>query len=275
MTRRNRSHLWAFIAVVLVLRADATGWAEPETGELERAKALYRAAESRFSLGDFRAALELYSRAFAQKDLPGFLFNIGQCHFNLGEYQKALFFYDRYLSRQPKAGNRAIVEQLVERAKAELEAQRAREAAKAAASEAPPALQQPRAPSTPRGEPARPGDTRMRSILFWSGVALTGALVAAGATTGALVLDRRADYLDSSTPLERQRELASSGRQLRLATNVLFGLAGAAAVSTVLYRWLSRPAARSATTSASGTTRSASALRFAVGPGQVHLLGGF
>jgi tetratricopeptide (TPR) repeat protein len=219
----------------------------PAAGEerfLERAKALYIDAEKAFSLGQFDRALRLYKRAFALKDLPGFLFNIGQCHFNLGDYRRARFFYERYLARQPNPPNRDIVEKLIQRANAALEKQRESgqpERDGETVAEAP--EQQAAMERERQGRLAeqREATGSTRPILFWSGVGLASALALSGIVTGALVLDRKREYDDSNTPLQRQLDLADSGRKLRTATNVLFGVSAAVAVGSGLYYWLSRP----------------------------------
>jgi tetratricopeptide (TPR) repeat protein len=81
-------------------------------------------AERAFNLGKFDEALTAYETAYEQLPLPAFLFNIAQCYRNLGNHERAAFFYQRYLSLDPDAPNRAVVEELVEEQREAMEVAR-------------------------------------------------------------------------------------------------------------------------------------------------------
>src|SRR4051812_1471531 len=77
------------------------------------ARAHFDRAERAFNLGRFDEALTEYQAAYEALPLPAFVFNIAQCHRNLGNGDKAVFFYQRFLSLQPDAPNRPVVEELI------------------------------------------------------------------------------------------------------------------------------------------------------------------
>jgi tetratricopeptide (TPR) repeat protein len=83
----------------------------------KKARVLFKAAETDFSLGRFQEALEGYSMAYEAKPLPGLLFNIGQCHFELANYERAIFFYEQFLRGDVDAKKRALANKRLEEAK--------------------------------------------------------------------------------------------------------------------------------------------------------------
>ncbi len=81
---------------------DATSW-----------RALYRDGSRQYDLGDFRAALDSFKRAYLAHEEAGILFDIAECHRQLGENPDAVRAYQSYLRRKPDAANRADVEALI------------------------------------------------------------------------------------------------------------------------------------------------------------------
>jgi tetratricopeptide (TPR) repeat protein len=112
------------------------------------ARAHFERAEKAFNLGHFDEALAGYQDAYQALPLPAFVFNIAQCHRNLGNGEQAVFFYQRYLSLQPDAPNRPVVEELIADQTRLLDA---RKAAEAAAEPAPP----------PRADDERPAASEL------------------------------------------------------------------------------------------------------------------
>jgi tetratricopeptide (TPR) repeat protein len=90
-------------------------------------------AEKAFNLGRFDEALAGYQAAYEALPLPAFVFNIAQCHRNLGNDEQAVFFYQRFLSLQPDAPNRPVVEELIAEQTRHLDERKAAEAAQLAA----------------------------------------------------------------------------------------------------------------------------------------------
>ncbi len=90
-----------------------TARAQDDDPDLKRARKHFKRGEKLFALGRFAEALDAYEAAFEAKDLPDFLFNVGQCHRNLGNYDQAIFSYRKYLKLRPDAHNRKAVEKLI------------------------------------------------------------------------------------------------------------------------------------------------------------------
>jgi tetratricopeptide (TPR) repeat protein len=106
----------AISSLILIGALGASAKADDDADRAE-AKKLFERAEVHYAVGRFREALEEYSKAYEMTQLPGFLFNIGQCHKELGDDEKALFFYEGYLRAKPNAKNRRMVEDLILEAK--------------------------------------------------------------------------------------------------------------------------------------------------------------
>ena len=118
---------------------DSTGW-----------RALYREGSRSYDLGDFRAALDAFKRAYLAHEEPGILFDIAECHRQLGENADAVHAYQSYLRRKPNADNRAAVEALI----AKLEDAPARPTAPPVPSPPKPSVTPPPAPSPAETAPA-------------------------------------------------------------------------------------------------------------------------
>ncbi len=73
----------------------------------------YREGSRQFDVGDYRAALASFQRAYLVHDEAGILFDIGECHRLLGENTEAAHSYRSYLRKKPDAANRAAVEALI------------------------------------------------------------------------------------------------------------------------------------------------------------------
>jgi tetratricopeptide (TPR) repeat protein len=129
------------MALVLLCGMPATTSAAPRKGtpsakapakdpkKEKQARGEFEKAERAFNLGRFQEALTGYRAAYDSLPLPAFLFNIAQCYRNLGDGEQAIFFYQRYLSLEPDAPNRNVVEELVVEQRRQLEAKQAEAAA--------------------------------------------------------------------------------------------------------------------------------------------------
>lgn len=126
--------LWCVLAVPARAEEDVVGAGLDDATEV--AKREFAAGSAAYKIGHFDEALAAYERAYQAKPLPGLLFNIGQCHFNVGNYERAAFFYESYLRERPTASNRALVEDMLREAQAQLERQRSDEQAALAAQSA-------------------------------------------------------------------------------------------------------------------------------------------
>lgn len=205
--------------------------------EIVRAKALFQQAEVHFSVGEFARALELYKEAYKSKPLPGFLFNIGQCHRNLGQCDKAVFFYKQYLLRAGEPANKEEVARLIEICERAPRPPASVPATLPRSRPAPPASTPSRPVVRPEPPPPPPPATVRRGLRpawFWTGVALSAALLGTGVATGALALQKSSEYKERDTPIARREELRDAGQALSTAATVTVAAGAATAVGTIV-----------------------------------------
>jgi tetratricopeptide (TPR) repeat protein len=211
-----------------------------------RARLLFDRAETHFSLGEFKQALELYREAYRLKPLAGFLFNIGQCHRKLGRCDQAVFFFKQFLDKLPRAPNRALVEDLVRECEATLAAARKPRPPEPTPTPATSAVPPPQILVTPipgkRREPVRyavplppPARRGPHPAWFWTTAALSVGLLATGAVTGGLTLGQSNEYNDPLTSKARRLELKESGERLgTISTATLAAGGGTALIAAIL-----------------------------------------
>ena len=132
--------LFPALAFLLLLAAGAAGTAvaqpaapQSEAARKAEAKRLAEDATRKYNLGQFKEALDGYSKAYESFPAAPLLFNLGQCHRSLGNHERAVFFYEGYLREKPNAPNRDVVEELLVEERASLTKQREEEAARKAA----------------------------------------------------------------------------------------------------------------------------------------------
>jgi tetratricopeptide (TPR) repeat protein len=110
--------LLLLVVTVAIAHADAK----------DDARAHVATADTAFKLGHFDDALAEYEKAYELFPAPALLFNLGQCHRNLRHWERAVFFFEGYLRERPDAPNRAVTEDLIREAQAELDKQNASDA---------------------------------------------------------------------------------------------------------------------------------------------------
>jgi len=62
---------------------------------------LYETGVRAYSEGRYQHALAAFAAAYDVAQVPGLLFNIGQCHRQLGNHEAAVEYYERYLKEEP------------------------------------------------------------------------------------------------------------------------------------------------------------------------------
>jgi tetratricopeptide (TPR) repeat protein len=77
------------------------------------ARNFYLEGRRLYDVGEYRASLDSFKKAYLRYEDSSFLFNIGQCHRQLGQKQEALQAYRSYLRRTPEAENRPEVQRLI------------------------------------------------------------------------------------------------------------------------------------------------------------------
>ena len=103
------SRCWLVVTFALWL-AHGAAFADAAT---EQAKNAFKDGQLQYNLGHFEDAAKAFSRAYALKPMPAFLFNIGQCHRNLKNHERAVFFFEGYLRGNPDENTQKLVEDLL------------------------------------------------------------------------------------------------------------------------------------------------------------------
>jgi len=257
MISRSRMLRALLIAATLALAGATPTPALAENPAL--AKKLFKQAQKRFAARDYRRALALYQRALAAKALPGFHLNIGQCYRKLRNCSKAVEHYRLYLAQTTSAKHREDVEKLIEACDKELGKGTLPDPTPPAApvrevEEQPPLVRRPAL--RPEPEPAPPPTSRRRlgPAYFWTGVAVTAALLATGTVTGALALTKSSRFRDLSTPGFELRELKDTGETLKLTSTITFSVGAAAAVTTTILLFFTDFGAKETKVAAGPTT---------------------
>jgi len=220
--------LVALLAGLSLQAPDAAEAQTREAGDIDRAraKALYQRAERFFFIGEFGRALGLYTEAFKTKPLPGFLFNIGQCQRKLGRCKQAIFNFKQYLHHLPDAPNRSVVEQLIALCETRIASDRQARQRAAAVREGP--TGQPATTASPAPASTDGSSHRISPVWFWTTAGLAVALLATGAATGAVALNKSAEYKDPDTSKDRRREIRDGGVTMGTVSTVTL-IAGVAA----------------------------------------------
>jgi tetratricopeptide (TPR) repeat protein len=237
--------------------------------DMQAAKAHYSKATRLYEVGEYRQAIDEFKAAHLAKADPSFLYNIAQCHRQLGEFEPAVTLYKRFLGASPKAANRADVEKRVAEIEADLAAKKREAAAGMPAPTRPlnasavdlPAQSLPA--QSPVGREAGSALTPHSSGLVVEPVAVTVAVTAAGVAPpgraasglrylrwigvgvtlglvgGALAtgLSASSRYDDLKNTCGTTGAGCSNGavdgvKSRALLTNILWGVAGVAAVGT-------------------------------------------
>src|SRR5262245_42069698 len=97
------------IALIAALLVGASAFADNK----EIAREAYTEGTRQFEIGEYRAALDAFKRAYLNYEEPAFLFNIAQCHRMLGEKAEALRAYRNFLRKLPETDNRKEIEKII------------------------------------------------------------------------------------------------------------------------------------------------------------------
>jgi len=229
-------HLTLRRMAVLGTLCVAFSWAVPALGG--PVDKLIKKAEVRFRLADFKGALQLYQKAFSVKPDPELHFHIGQCHRYLKDYDRALFHYRRYLDEVKNPEKKEETEHLI----------RLSEEALAPASQKthtePVVIPARTGPARTPTDEAAPG--RTRSLLLWTGVGVTAALLLTGTITMSVSHGKSEEFKDLSTPKEDLQDLKDTGESLRTAGLVTFILGAVTGAATTVYFFFGKPAEQGA-----------------------------
>lgn len=211
-----------------------------------------KAAKQHFVSGRYEEAAAAYQKAHEARPMPIFLYNMGQCYRRggtLARLKKSLSLFERHQRVAPDSPSKQVVQEEIEQVKREISVKE-REAARQRSLP----TYKPTAPTKSPGKTDDGGDRAgSRRPLYkrwwlWTAVA---AVATAGAGLG-LGLAARADKKKAE---EQGQTLPTSdkhlwqttvtrGKREALAANILFGTAGALAVTSVVLFLLEKPVVR-------------------------------
>ncbi len=229
--RERLKGLWIFVDVWLIFY----GTLAYANDDMALAKKFFNMAEEHFSSGNYKVALEYYQMAYEAKPLVGFHFNIGQCYRNLSQYQKAIHHFRLYLKEGKNVENRDAAKKLIEICQNAMDAKEAERKKTESHPPEPPN-------NSPQSQPLMSHDVqqtvapkkrkRLNPIFFWTGVGVSSTLILTGIITGAIALNKSAEFNDPETPRGSLTELKDEGESSRTTANIAFGLGLAAATAT-------------------------------------------
>ncbi len=220
---------WALAALTLLCSLARPALALSE--EDERAKAHFLAGQSYYDQASYADALKEFNEAYRLSKKPALLYNIARCFEGLGQLGDAVSMLERYLTDEPDTSDRTSIEERIRNLK-----ERQKRAAEAAAPPPPAPPKVAEAPAPPPPPPPvsdhAPRHRRWTYIVGGAGIAILGGALGTG-------LASQLDYnsLHDDCPNKTCAGVANaqsridSGKQLSLATDVLWPV-GAAAVAT-------------------------------------------
>jgi tetratricopeptide (TPR) repeat protein len=220
--------------------------------QVEAAKRHNTAAKQHFLGGRYEEAAAEYQKAYDAKPMPIFLYNIGQCYRRVGTLERlkrALVFFERHQREAPDSPNKQVVDTEIEEVKREIAAkERATRVQQTFPTEVKP--RQESRDESGDGERNREMSTSERPLYkrwwLWTSV---GAVATLGAAVG-LGLAARSDYDKAEelgtqpTKREEWERTTDSGKAKSLGANILFGVAGGLAVTSVVLFFLDKPEPR-------------------------------
>lgn len=201
---------------------------EASSDRERRAQAIYAEGVTAFEEERFEQALERFQEAYELVRLPAFVFNQASCLDRLGRKREAVARYEAYLIALPEAANRSYAESRLTLLRAELAELATTQTAPDATTRAEEPESAPPAPLVRRRTWTGP------ALVLGVGVAAGLAAVGTGLRALALRADLEAVCMQRRCPPE---EAPTGDRMARfaLATDVLLGIAGAAAAAGLLW----------------------------------------
>jgi tetratricopeptide (TPR) repeat protein len=220
--------------LALVLLASALTPARALTEDEERAKAHFLAGQSYYEQASYTDALKEFNEAYRISKKPALLYNLARCHEALEQYGEAVTLLERYLQDDPDASDRETIETRIAHLK---QRQRAveQERPRPLETPAPPGVAP--APPAPAAAAAPPRKRKWTWIVGGVGVAaLAGALgtgIASQLEYNSLASSCTNNKCSPSKVSDPQGRI-DRGRQLALATDVLWPVGAAAVAASVV-----------------------------------------
>ena len=213
----------AALALVWSLARPALAMSEED----ERAKAHFLAGQSYYDQASYADALKEFNEAYRLSKKSALLYNIARCFEGLGQLGDAVNMLERYLTDEPATPDRTSIEERIHNLK-----ERQQRAAAPPPPVAPPPARLAPPPPPPMTSTSGRHHRRWTWIVGGAGVALLGAALGTGIASQ---LDYNGLHTDcpghACASGGNYQSRIDSGKQLSLATDVLWPV-GAAAVAT-------------------------------------------
>jgi hypothetical protein len=227
------------LAIVAVVCSIATP-ARAITEEEERAKAHFLAGQSYYDQASYTDALREFNEAYRISKKPALLYNIARCYEALGQLGDAVTMLEHYLQEEPTTSDRPAIETRIVNLK-ERQAAAARVKPKL---EPPDASRPPRpAPSVapaPVAPPPVASVAPRKRVWTWvvggAGVGLLAAALGTGIASQLTFNDLNRDCGSGACPagVANAQSRIDRGKQLSVATDVLWPLGAAAVVTGIV-----------------------------------------
>jgi tetratricopeptide (TPR) repeat protein len=201
------------------------------------AKEKYEEGKASFEAGDFDVAIVAFTKAYNLSGEPNLLFNLAACAERLGDAQRAIAYYMVYLEEMPDAEDAASVRERVkqletegvpapdETAPSEPEPEETSAPEKAAVVAPPPDID----PETYYAEKEEKKKT------IWPALAIgIGSFVLGSALTMAILANKEYTSLENTCKPDCTDDDIGKAKGLAIASDVQFGIGGAAVVAGVV-----------------------------------------
>ncbi|MDB5216850.1 MAG: hypothetical protein JWO86_4777 [Myxococcaceae bacterium] len=229
----------ALLAVDAACATRAHADAKPATAQA-RAADLFKSSVEAYRQGDFKRTVTLLTDAYALDPQPVILYNLGRAYEGLGDGDAAIDAYDRYLKADPKAPDRASIEQRVATLqrqrdeKKNLETQRDQEKKRAEVA----AEEQRRAEERAKQRPEEPPRSRSVAPYIVAGVGAAGLI--AGGVFG-LVASSKHDAAASQHVQQTAIDEQDSAKSFATISTISFIAGGALLAGGVIWWLLDTP----------------------------------
>ena len=240
-----RPTLAALVIGVMTLAAGNV-FAQPtpeDDSRREEAQALFEQGLQAYEGGDVAGAAALFVRSLALREAAPVLYNLAMCRRELGQTDMAIVAFRRYAELR---GSTLPAEELDEIVRM-VRVMRGTLPTEPSTTTLPPPPPTPTPPTTPEtsavptppttpeasAAPTTPtdDDERIDQLWFWTTAGTAVALGIGAGITGGLLYSTHEDFVNGGST---DQDLADKGDTLQLTTNLLAGLAGAAAVAALV-----------------------------------------
>jgi len=224
----------AAATVVLMLMA-SNGWAQTAAANRTRAKELFRDGVDAYDQGRYDQALTQFQKAHALSHSASLYFNMAACEEHLDHFHSAAVLLRQYLLEKPAANDRGNVEMRIQSLEDRETQRRTPEPPPPEKVTPPPAVVAP-APivAMPGNKPADKPKPKLKYT--WVLLGVTGAAAIAAVGVGAYTVVHHDDLKKGcgATMAGCSAAQVSGLKSTAVATDVLIGVAAAAAVATVI-----------------------------------------